>query len=227
MSESLRPQFVWPVLAITMLCLLVWGRDQLRCDTSSLAGWLRRPVARQPVRLLLTGIALGGIWLNLIGALAPEIKPDAVRQRLASAAHFANNGSLTVTDPDLTYAKLPALGEILFSMPIVLGPIQGAKLLQWLMSLGCAMAVFALGRRLGGKWAGALAAFAFYQSLLVSYVAQTAYLDLFSALFTIVAVLCITISGGAKWRLRSARESVSASAWQPSSTPATSQSGSQ
>ena len=200
-SGILRPQFVWPVLTIVALCLLARERNQLRRDADNLTRWLRRPVTRQPVLLLLTGIAMGCLWLNLIGALAPEIRPDAVRQRLATAVHFASRGNLAIADPDLIVAKQPALGEIIFAMPIVLGPVQGAKILQWLMGLGCAAAVFALGRRLGGNWAGALAAFAFYHTLLVSYVSQTAYLDHFSALFAIVAILCLTISGGTKWRL--------------------------
>lgn len=200
-SESLRPQFVWPILIIVALGSLFIGHRQLQRDLGMLASWLRRPMAPRLVLLLLAGITLGNIWLNLIGALAPEIRPDAVRQRLATSVHFASNGSVTPTDPDLSAANQPALGEIIFAVPIAIGPVQGAKILQWLVSLGCAAAVFAVGRRLGGKWAGAIAAFAFYQTLLVSYVSQTAYLDHFSALFIVVAVLCLTIGGGTKWRL--------------------------
>lgn len=170
------------------------SRGRLYLDIQALADWLKRSAGREPVRLIFTGIVLAWVWLNFIGALAPEIRSDATRQRLATAVHFAKIGSVIPTDPDLTSAKDLALGEIIYAVAVTIGPIQSAKLIHWMVGL------LALGRRLGGDWAGALAAFAFYATMMVAYLSQTAYLDLFTSLFAIAAALSLTINRRAAWQ---------------------------
>jgi hypothetical protein len=197
----LRPQFVWPVLVMVTLVLGVTARGRLVRDARACGDWLRRPIDRwQLLLLVLTGITLACVWLNLLGALTPEIRSDATRQRLASAAQFARTGSLAPSDPDLAVATAPALGEILYGAALTVGPVQTAKLVNFLAGLFCALTIFALGRRFGGDLAGGLAAFAFYTTTIVGYLSQTAYLDLFTTLFAVVAALCLTLHARPSWR---------------------------
>lgn len=197
----LRPLVVWAVVAIIGMALLVTAPGRLRDDMAALWVWLRRPVTRDPISFTLAGLAIVILWLNLIGALAPETASDAVRQRLVTAARFAETGQLTTGDPDLFVANDPAFGEILYAVVLVLGPTPAAKLLHWLAGLGCAAAVGLLGQRLGGRMAGGVSAVAFYTMPIVGWLSQVAYLDLFTTFFALTAVLTISLRERIDWRV--------------------------
>lgn len=196
----LRPQVIWPILLIIMVVLALTARHRLLVDLSALCAWLRRPIARDPLPLLLAGAGIAVYWINLIGALAPEITSDPVRQRLATAARFAAAGQLTANNPALAVAKAPAAGEIAYATALAIGPLQSAKLFHFIIGIGCAAAVFALGRRFGGAQAGALAGFAFYTMPLVSSLSQSAYLDLIPTLCGVTAALIILSRERPDWR---------------------------
>lgn len=196
----LRPAVIWLALFALMLALLARAHWRLRADFVALATWLRRPVARQPVYFLLAGIALAYFWLNLTGALAPETREDAVTQRLATAAYFARIGALAVGDRDLPAAVSPAVGEVIYAVALAGGPLQTAKLLNFLISLFCAAIAFAIGRRLAGSIAGWISAFTFYTMPLVFGLSQTALLDLFTTFFGLAAALVIVLRARPDWR---------------------------
>jgi hypothetical protein len=199
--HALRPAVTWTLIIIVALALVVKGRGHLAREASMLGVWLSHPSERKPLPFLLAGAMLACYWLNLSGALAPEVRPDAIRQRLVAATHFAQNGHLRPTDPDVSVAAAPALGEIAYSAALTLGTVQGAQLLHFLAGLCCAGAIFALGRRLGGPLAGGLGAVAFYCTLMTSYLSQTAYLDFFTTLFSVTAALLLVLRKRTDWRI--------------------------
>jgi 4-amino-4-deoxy-L-arabinose transferase-like glycosyltransferase len=190
-SGLLRPQAIWPILLVIVVVLVLTARRRMLADVSAFYAWLRRPITRDPLPLLLAGAGIAVYWINLIGALAPEITSDAVRQRLATAARFAAAGQLTANNSALVVARDPAAGEIAYATALAIGPLQSAKLFHFIVGLGCAAAIFALGRRLGGARAGALASFAFYTMPLVGSLSQSAYLDLIPTLCGVAAALII------------------------------------
>lgn len=190
--------FIAPILLIIFMVLIFLARKQLRGDIVALVQVLKRPLSLNPLPILLAGLLLGCIWLNIPGALAPEIRSDATRQRLVTAVHFANEGSFIPDDPDLNVANDTAFGEIAYAVPVALGSVQAAKLMHWFAGIFCAIAVFALGKRLGNTWSGVLAVVAFYPTLLIAYLSQTAYLDLFLALLAVAAALSIIAGKGTK-----------------------------
>ncbi len=192
----LRFTFIAPVFVATGASLVLVARKQLSDDLGALMRTLKRPIQLRPLHILLAGLTLGCIWLNIPGALAPEIRSDATRQRLVTAVHFAREGSFIPDDPDLAVATDTAFGEIAYAVPIALGSVQAAKLTHWIAGILCAIAIFALAKRLSGNWAGALAAFAFYNTLLVAYLSQTAYLDLLLTLLAVGAALCLIVGKG-------------------------------
>lgn len=194
----LRPGFIWVTLAGITGILIIRARGNLGRDLKQVGHWLKGPITARPMTLLLIAMMLSCVWLNLIGALAPEVRSDAIRQRLATAVHFTKIGSIRPTDPDLVVADAPALGEITYAVGTTIGPVQTAKLIHWLVGIFCAAAIFGLGRRLHSTQAGGIAAFIFYSTLLVGFLSQTAYLDLFTVLFAVVAALCLTIGVGNK-----------------------------
>jgi hypothetical protein len=196
----LRAHTTWALLLITAIWLLVAARERLRRESLVATIWLHQPAARPLWHYLLAGAALACFWLNLLGALAPEIQSDAVRQRLAAAAQFARNGNLAHTDPDLFVVKEPALGEMTYAVAITIGSLQAAKLLHFIVGLLCTAAIFALAARLGGRFAGGLAALAFYCTLITAWLSQSAQLDLFTTLFALIAALLMVLRPRLDWR---------------------------
>lgn len=197
----LRPQVIWPLLIAGVGAALLTTRPRLRADAAAFGAWLTRPVARRPLGFLLVGVGLAYFWLNLIGAIAPETYSDAVRQRTPTALSFATTGRIAVADPDLYLPTItPVGGELIYAMALAVGPLQSAKLFNLVISLCCAGAVGALGRRLGGARAGGLGALAFATMPLAIWLSQTAYLDLFLTLYAVVALLVILLPERPGWR---------------------------
>jgi hypothetical protein len=200
---ALRPQFIWPLLLVGLLALLKMARHRLRRDFAGFARWLTRPVVRRPQHFALAGMLLGYLWLNLIGALAPEMYADAVVSRIPASALFARTARFTV-DPDLPPSVKPGAGEVLYAVALTVGPLQTAKIVDMLVMVLCAASVWALGRRLGGRRAGDIAAVTFYTLPLTTLLSHTAYLDPFATLFGVTAALLLVLPGRLAWRVAAA-----------------------
>jgi hypothetical protein len=193
----------WVVLALLLLTvgvLCTTARQRLQRELGAFFRWACAATRPQPMTIFLTGIAIAYIGLNVVGALAPETSSDAVRQRLAVAARFAERGTLTTGDPDLGVASDPAAGEMAYAVVLTLGSFHAAKLLNLVVGLGCAFAIFALGRCIGGRGAGFVAALAFYSMSIVSWLSQNLYVDLFIALFAVAAALILLGRERIDWR---------------------------
>jgi hypothetical protein len=196
----LRPHTTWTLLIIIAAGLIVAARAQLQREVLAAVSWLGQPAARSPLHCILAGAALACLWLNLLGALAPETRSDAIRQRLVVAAQFAHNGNLDTPDPDLVVANDPALGEIAYAFAITIGSVQAANLLHFMIGLLCTLVVFALGSTLGDRFAGGLAATAFYSTLMTSWLSQSAYLDLITTLLALTSALLLVMHPQRAWR---------------------------
>jgi len=188
----LRPLLLWPLLCGTMTILSAsTARIRLAHDLSAARRWSCRPLALTPTRILLGGLLVATTWSVILGALAPETTSDATRQRTPAALHFALTRSLEVSDPAVSVALLPALGEITYATVLAVGPLPSAKLFELAVSGICIALVMALGKRLGGRRAGEFAAFSFATMPLVIWLGQTAYLDLFTCLAALAAALLL------------------------------------
>jgi 4-amino-4-deoxy-L-arabinose transferase-like glycosyltransferase len=192
---------LWPLCLALLAILVLCRRSEIVADIAELHTWSRHSTERDWLKFIVAGITIACLWLNFIGALAPEIYTDAIRQRLVTAVRFAHQGNLVLNDPDLAVANDPALGEITYAVAIAMGSIQTAKLFHWLTGVLCALAVFTIGRRLSGVYAGGLAGAIFYCTLVVAYLSQTAYLDLLTTLFALAAVLALLIGSQLNSRL--------------------------
>jgi len=190
----LRAAAIWSALLLVALPLLLLptARRQLGTDLAAARRWLAEPVPRGWARPAATGLLVGYAWLNLIGALAPEIMADAVRTRLPIAVHLARTGQLVVP-PEFVMFRVARLGEVVYAVALAAGPLQTAKLLNFAIGLLCAAGVAALGRRLGGGDGALVAALAFYSLPLTAWLSQTAYTDLFTTLFAVTAVLALVL----------------------------------
>jgi len=188
----LRPLVLWPLLCGTVVILSVSAaRARLARDLAAAQRWVSRPIVPTPARILLGGLLVATTWSVIFGALAPETTSDATRQRTPAALNFAHTRSITVSDPAVSVALLPALGEMTYAVILAIGPLPSAKLFELAVYGICICLVMALGKRLGGRRAGELAAFSFATMPLVMWLGQTAYLDLFTCLAALTAALLL------------------------------------
>ncbi|MFN8515660.1 MAG: hypothetical protein U0232_08170 [Thermomicrobiales bacterium] len=146
----LRPLTLWGVVTLAALGLVVAARKRLMREARGLALWLARPTEG---RLCTTRARRCGARLLLLaefasGRLPPDLGSDAIRQRLATAAHFAQQGQPRADNPDLFVAREPAFGEITYAAIISVSSVQGTKLAHFLIGLLCARS-----SRSGGSWA--------------------------------------------------------------------------
>ncbi len=197
----LRSQLIWPIAIGVVIVPFLKERRRLLHESRMFYVWFCRPSRSDYVVLVLVGISVALLWYNMIGALSPETASDTVRQRLATASYFAQTQHLTANDPELSIAQSPAAGEIAAAVVAAVGPLQAVKLLTFSQGLMCAMAIFAVGRRLHGNQAGVIAAFTFYSMPLVSWLSQTAYLDLLTTLLALSALLVVVSQDIHNWRV--------------------------
>lgn len=197
----LRAPIMWGVLLLLLGGLAWRSSARLRADLVALRRWTRTKATPDRWQLLVGGVALAYLWLNLLSALAPETYSDAVRIRLPVAVEFARHGQLAVADPNLSsVANATAVGEAIYAVGLVLGPLATAKLFDYLIGVCCALVAFALGKRLGGWRAGLLGALALYTMPEAFWLSQTAYLDLFVTLLALGAALILVRPIRPDWR---------------------------
>lgn len=195
----LRPYVIWPLWLTGTLLLITLAGRRLRQDLARFLTWTQQPLERPSLLLALWGIVIGYLWLNLLGALAPEMMADAVRQRMPAAQLFAQAGRL-VTRHDLGFTWHPTGGEFLYALVLTTGPLQTAKIVNFLIGLCCAATVWMLGRQIGGDRVAAVAAIAFYSLPLTAWLSQTAYTDLFAILFALATALIVVLRERLTWR---------------------------
>jgi hypothetical protein len=195
----LRPVVVWPLLLLVMLGLCVMAGRRLGADLAVARRWSRRPLAFRADYAAMGGVALGFFWLNLIGALAPELYADAVVYRLPVSALIARTGRFTV-DPDLPISNAPRFAEVVYALVIAAGPLQATKLIELSVGLLCTAGVGLVAKRLAGARAAAMAAIVFYTLPLTAQLSQTAYTDLFATHFAVTAAALLVRRERLAWR---------------------------
>jgi hypothetical protein len=194
---------VFLVGCMVFLLLFTQPKQRIRDDLASLWRWSGRVEHQSVSVIVITGITIGFAWLAYLGILAPEIIADAIRQRLASADLIARMGRSPILDSDLLLAAKPGTGELIYAVALTAGPLQTAKILNGLIGLLTVLGVWTLARRVGGGLSGFFATVIFGTLPITLWLAQTAYMDLFAALFAISCVLVMTASRAHLWRVAS------------------------
>ena len=190
----LRPLILWPILLGGTVVLIVSpARKRLVNDLKAIGPALTRPTVLTPIRILLAGLLVATAWSVILGALSPEINSDTTRQRTVAALNFAQSRHLEVGDVASGVADAPALGEITYAITLALGPLPTAKLLALIVGGLCVVLVALVARRLGGRRTELLAAVSFATIPLVVWLGQTAYLDLFTCLAALAAILFLIV----------------------------------
>jgi 4-amino-4-deoxy-L-arabinose transferase-like glycosyltransferase len=212
----------WGVLAIVMLSLGVLGWISVTSGWVLVAlalavaagreavGWMRDVVAG--LRALgstdglgrwATGLVIVGAGTSLLSAWAPPVGWDALMYHLALAKAYATQGSVVVS-PDNPLVGMPQLGEMLYTLALLVRGEVSAQLLGWWVGVLAAVGLAGLSGRLWGHASGPWAAALIFSAPTVSLWLGWAYIDFVA--FAMCAACLIALDqarrdhGSTTWR---------------------------
>ncbi len=137
--------------------------------------------------LLVLFIAL--VFLNLIGAMVPELAFDALWYHLTIPKIYLLNHSIFYIPGNLLYySAMPRLGEMLYILPLAFYGEILAKMVHLLFGLFTSLTIYKLSRKYFDKTVSILAVVIFYSNLVVSWQSTTAYVDLIRSFFELIAL---------------------------------------
>ena len=140
-----------------------------------------------------TASVLGGatalaLAIDLVASTAPVSSADALKYHLALPRLWLQQGS--IGDPFWRWEGFNPSGiEMLYTQGLALAGGSAAAPLHAFFAVLCALAIFGLGRELGGSaLAGAVASFLFVQQGIVSWEATSAFIELGLTFYLALAV---------------------------------------
>lgn len=173
----------WPLILCSVLSIL--GIPII----IDIARWLRTRSKFTPVTVLWVILFTGIAAAMLIPALAPPTSADwdSLAYHLAVPKLYLQHGGYFYID-FASHSNFPFLVEMLYTPALSIGDAVGAKLVHYLYGVLLAFSVALLAKRHFHPKAAPLAALAIASMPLVMWEATTAYIDLATALYTIIAV---------------------------------------
>ena len=154
-----------------------------------------------PARAVLA-LVIGLIaFFNLLWALAPELRFDALNYQLAVPRCYLEAGRI-VDLPYFWHSYFAHLVNSIFVLALALGGQIAAKLIVFATGAIAALGAYALGCILLSRRAALWAAALFYSTPIVSWLSTTAYVDLTLGMFLLacwIAFLRWRESGRAGW----------------------------
>jgi len=137
--------------------------------------------------LLVLFIAL--VFVNMIGAMVPELAFDALWYHLTIPKIYLSNHSIFYIPGNLLYySAMPRLGEMLYILPLASYGEILAKIVHLSFGLFTSLAIYKLSRKYFEKTVSILAVVIFYSNLVVSWQSTTAYVDLIRSFFELIAL---------------------------------------
>ncbi len=137
--------------------------------------------------LILFGILA---FVNLIGALGPELSFDALWYHLTIPKIFIQNHSIFFVKGNLFYySLLPKLGEMLYIPSLMFGNETLAKLTQWIFGILTSLVIYKISRKYFDEKISFFAVLIFYSCLVVSWESSVAYIDLIRTFFEAMGLL--------------------------------------
>lgn len=157
---------------------------------------LPRRVKISLLNSFLVTVLLAFLALQLVGALAPEIKFDALWYHLTEAKTYLEEGQIRTFYPPAQLSQssvTPRLQDMLYVFTLAFWPTeQLSKLLNFGFGILSLLGIYAVGRRLADSTVGLMAATLFSSFPIFGWLAQTAYIDLSVVFYSVLVVLVYT-----------------------------------
>lgn len=169
---------------------------------------LWREIKRDQLSLLLLCYLVVFAFVNLIGALGPEIAYDALWYHLTlPKLYLQNHTILHYPGGLLYYSDMPKLTEMIYMSVLAIDSEVLAKIIHFTFGVLSVIAVYLLSRIFLSARFSLLAAAIFYSNLVVAWESTTAYVDLARTFFEILALwgfILYVKQGNVKWLVESA-----------------------
>lgn len=175
--------FLLPVTALFIAVLLFSNKKELK---KLLHIKVKIKSKREIILFLLLGLLF---FVNLVGALGPELAFDALWYHLTIPKMFLLNNKIYFIHGNLLYYNLmPKLTEMLYVVSLSLGNEIVAKIVHYSFGVLSCGALYKLSRMyLSRVWA-MVVVIAFYSNLAISWLSITAYSDLPRVFFEILSI---------------------------------------
>jgi len=145
------------------------------------------------VHYFLFTVLLAFLTLQLIGAVAPEIKFDALWYHLTEAKTYLQENQIRTFYPPAQLSQssvTPRFQDMLYVFTLAFWPTeQLSKLLHFGFGILSLFGVYAVGRRVANATTGFVAAALFVSFPIFGWLAQTAYIDLSVVFYSVLVVL--------------------------------------
>lgn len=135
-------------------------------------------------------------FVNLIGALGPELAFDSLWYHLTlPKLYIQNNAIIHIPGGLLYYSDMPKLLEMLYVPSLMFFQETAAKLIHFTFGILTCITLFLISRKYVNRGLSLLVVLVFYSNLVVGWESTTAYVDLGRAYFELLALL-----GFLEWR---------------------------
>lgn len=175
-------------LAIVAVRVRPW--DELR--RLQLRGWLSQ---LSPSGKFLALIFTAFTILNLINALAPDVWFDSTWYHLTTAQTYLNEHTARLAWPSIfdVSSIAPHLPDMLFTLLLLPAKTSSTlpQLFSWVVGIGLAAGTYSLGRRILKPDYALVAGVIIYGTAIVSWLSQSAYIDLLPAFLGTTAIIAI------------------------------------
>lgn len=129
------------------------------------------------------------LFINLIGALGPELSFDALWYHLALPKIFLQSHSVFHINGGLFYySDMPKLGEMLYVSSLSFGNEILAKLIHFSFGILILVALYKLSRQFLDKNFSLIAVLIFSSNLVFSWQSTTSYIDLIRTFFELLSL---------------------------------------
>lgn len=196
------------IIAGLVLISLFWVRLELKNIFLILRQWsvkkFLQSTVQSPFEFVLVSLFLILVLLNLIGTLAPEIKFDSTWYHLPEAKYYLDHHHIVWIKGQMDMVSMmPRLMEMLYTFVLSIAREDVlAKLVHFGMGMFAALTAFSLARRFLDRRSGLLAGILLYSCAVITWLSQTAYIDMGSFFFGGLAIYAFSVwflEKDAKW----------------------------
>jgi hypothetical protein len=192
LAHLLTAFWIWMVLvgATAFCCVVMFRAAAIPRPGMFYKGFEQLCNASNETGVLLSVLTFSA-FLNLMWAVAPEIQWDALNYHLAVPKLYLHYSK--VLEIEFFHAYFARLVEMIFTICLAIGGPETVKLFVFLVVLGAALSVFALGRLLFSSRVGLWACALFYTTPLVGWLSGTAYIDGIIAFFVASSFIALAL----------------------------------
>lgn len=127
------------------------------------------------------------VLVNFIGSLTPEIFYDSLLYHLGLPKLYLINHKIFNVQENL-FSNYPSLGEMLYTLAISVQGDEFGKLINFSVSILCAVVIYLISRKLFNRKTGILSVAIFYITPIVSTLSWTTGVDLFVVFFVLLSL---------------------------------------